>query len=151
MLRRYRPSPHPFTWLENPVPSKRRKTTKSSLLNAYSRGSGATTLPLPHNLHSLSACQMNVALGGYCKNHHNYRQLGILFLLLFIIYCASGNITHPVISNATMVPSCGPHAQISSWWEMWGSGKAAVNCNQQGKRGHYACARTQARAHPSKS
>ena len=34
LLRRYRPSPRLSTWLENPVPSKRRKKTTSSLSNA---------------------------------------------------------------------------------------------------------------------
>ena len=46
--------------------------------------------------------------------------------MLFIISCAEGNTPHPVMSNAVMLPLCGPRAQSSSRWEMWGSGKAAV-------------------------
>ena len=34
LIRRYRPSPRPSTWLENPVPSKQRNITTSSLSNA---------------------------------------------------------------------------------------------------------------------
>ena len=31
------------------------------------------------------------------------------------------------MSNAAMVLSCGPHTEISSWWDMWGSENAVVN------------------------